>query len=246
MKFKDLGYALIGVIASAKKDKFDEELSKLDIELKTKLHEELLVLISKTKEEHESKQRNFKVRGEALRQVSDNKRVSAERCNHRKGGNGVIAIVQGRGDTNQYAVIKHRHRNGDTHIHCLRCPKVWMPGDSEYYKALNFDTRNVTSTDVVVATTMTDGKVTGDFAEAFRKWTNAIPHKGISFYPSQIKEEEKESKKLVDKLKEISKQEITRPVTFRKEYVPTVIKTEVPATENVTFKMYDAGPSLVS
>jgi hypothetical protein len=234
MKLKDLGYALIGVFTSAKQDKLDAEVAKLEFELKQKMHQDFVERIAQRKRETEQQQHNFKTRGEGLRQIEESNTNRAERCNHFKGGYGIKAIVNGTGyDSNQYSVIKHTHRNGDTHIHCLRCSKIWMPGDPEYYKALNFKTLNASSSDILVASTLDDGTVTGDFAEAFRKWTDVRPYKGIAFSPTKGITE---ATRLAEELQSLyPNQKI--PVTIRKEFIPTLVKTEEPAEQNVKFNV---------
>jgi hypothetical protein len=243
MTIKDLGFALIGVLFSTKQDKLDAEVAKLEIEFNKKMHEDFVQRIAERKAKYELEKHNYKVRGEAFRQIAEKNAEREERCNHRKGGHGLKGIVQGLGDdSSQYAVIKHTHRNGDTHIHCLRCGKVWMPGDPEYYKALNFQTRNSASTDVLVASRLENGTVTGDFAEAFRKWTNARPYKGIAFSPNKGI---MEATRLAEELRSTYPEQ-KRPVTFRKEYVPTLVKTEVPVDQNVKFNVVNASESLVA
>jgi hypothetical protein len=244
MKLKDLGFALIGVFTSTKQDKLDAEVAKLEFELKQKMHQDFVERIAQLKRETEQQQHNFKTRGESFRQMEENNLERAERCNHLKGGYGIKAIVNGTGDSNQYAVIKHTHRNGDTHIHCLRCPKVWMPGDPEYYRALNFHTNNVPSTDVLVATKLANGTITGDFAEAFRKWTNVRPYKGIAFFSTTKGIDE--ATRLAQELQSTYPEQ-KRPVTFRKEFIPTLVKTEAPAKDdNPKFNIFNVSESLVS
>ena len=48
--------------------------------------------------------------GLTINQNAKNKKAEQERCNHHKGGNGQNAIIQGNGDDNQYAVLKHKVR----------------------------------------------------------------------------------------------------------------------------------------
>lgn len=243
MKLKDLGYALIGVLTATKQDKLNAEVAKLEFELKQKMHQDFVERIAQRKRETEQQQHNFKTRGEAFRQIAEQNLDRVERCNHRKGGHGVKGLVHGTGDSTQYSVIKHTHRNGDTHIHCLRCPKVWMPGDSEYYRALNFQTNNAPSTDVLVATKLANGTITGDFAEAFRKWTNVCPYAGIAFSPTKGIAE---ATRLAEELQSTYPEQ-KRPVVIRKEFIPTLVKTEVPAKDdNPKFNVVDGGPSLVS
>ena len=243
MKLKDLGYALIGVLTATKQDKLDAEVAKLEFELKQKMHQDFVERVAQRKRETEQQQHNFKTRGEALLQIAENQVTREDRCNHRKGGNGLMGITKGMGDSDQYAVIKHTHRNGDTHVNCLRCGKTWMPGDEGYYKAKNFFTRNSASSDVLVATTMKNGTVTSDFAEAWRKWNNVRPYAGLAFSP---KEGIAEATRLAQELQSTYPEQ-KRPVTFRKEFIPTLVKTEAPAKDdNPKFNIVNVSESLVS
>src|SRR5579859_3462648 len=54
------------------------------------------------------------------------------RCNHRKGGSGYRAIMDGQGDDSQYAVYMHMFCNGDIYVRCLRCGKDWRPPVREW------------------------------------------------------------------------------------------------------------------
>ena len=97
--------------------------------------------------------------GLILKQTAAAETAHQRKCNHRKGGNGMVGIVSGEGQDPQYAVLKHTFANGDTWVRCLRCGKTWKPplekwfkseqefltAKSEYEAAVNFYTRNVTS-----------------------------------------------------------------------------------------------------
>lgn len=101
--------------------------------------------------------------GQTLKQLAAADKQRQDRCNHRKGGNGLSAIVGGQGDDNQFAVYKHMFCNGDIWVRCLRCGKKWAPpveawfdtkeayfaAYQEYQAALNFQTRNISSSSYV-------------------------------------------------------------------------------------------------
>jgi hypothetical protein len=101
--------------------------------------------------------------GQTLKQLKSNDEAVQKRCNHHKGGNGMGGYLGGQGDDPQYAVIKHKVSNSDLWIRCMRCGKTWKPpiaseyetpealtkAQSEYQEAVNFPTRNVTSSSVV-------------------------------------------------------------------------------------------------
>lgn len=109
-----------------------------------------------------SRQRSL-TNGQTLKQLKDNDEKVQKRCNHHKGGNGMSGYINGQGDDPQYAVIKHKITNGDLWIRCMRCGKTWKPplpsehktteefqqAQLEYQAAMNFPTRNVTSSSIV-------------------------------------------------------------------------------------------------
>lgn len=59
-----------------------------------------------------------------------------EVCTHRKGGIVTprdMAVLTTGGDSQQYAVIKHRMIDGNLFIRCMRCSKTWVPPHKENY-----------------------------------------------------------------------------------------------------------------
>lgn len=62
-------------------------------------------------------------------------------CNHLKGGIDMQGL-NGQGNGQFHAVIKHRMSNGDIHIMCQRCIKHWTPASPDYKTALNYVTDN--------------------------------------------------------------------------------------------------------
>ena len=60
--------------------------------------------------------------------------IKQRQCNHKKGGDGQMAYVNGQGNSPQYAVLKHRVNNGDFWIRCMRCGKCWKPPIEADYK----------------------------------------------------------------------------------------------------------------
>jgi hypothetical protein len=113
--------------------------------------------------EREMKRDNLRMKsytnGQTLKQLAAADAAAQKRCNHRKGGQGMGAIVGGQGDDSQMSVIKHQFCNGDTWVRCQRCGKTWKPAlremfetevgylgaVAEYQAAVNFQTRNITS-----------------------------------------------------------------------------------------------------
>ena len=72
--------------------------------------------------------------GATIKQLNNEKAMKQRRCNHRKGGDGANGVVGGKGDGNQYAVIKHSMANGDLWVICLRCGKHWKPPFREQFE----------------------------------------------------------------------------------------------------------------
>lgn len=90
----------------------------------------------------------LKIRGISLDQQQRVQAARESRCNHHKGGGGVMSVIQGTGTDRQFSVIKHQFANGDIWINCLRCGKKWKPGHPEYEEALKFQTINMTSSSI--------------------------------------------------------------------------------------------------
>jgi hypothetical protein len=171
MNIKDFGFALIGFLASRTNYK--------------KQSEWIAIQLAEYERRKASQQKNFKARGECLKLIENYETKKQEKCSHQKGGEGPKKSTgwdSGRGDSQDYAVIKHRYSNGDIHVHCLRCGKRWTPGIEGYKDALNFYTRNVTSTDILKVS-IQNGEYTDNFAEAFRQWTNTPQVGGLNFDP---------------------------------------------------------------
>lgn len=111
----------------------------------------------------ETKFMRAKTNGQTIAAQNQSAKQRQARCNHRKGGSGYDAIMNGQGDDSQYAVYMHMFCNGDIYVRCLRCGKDWRPPVKEWYdthemyldayneyqKALNFQTRNSMSTSYV-------------------------------------------------------------------------------------------------
>jgi len=112
--------------------------------------------------QRETKSMRAYTNGQTIKQTNAAIKQRQDNCNHRKGGNG-LAGLRGQGDDSQYAVYKHMFCNGDVWVRCLRCGKMWRPPVEawhdtkeaynkelqEYQVALNFQTRNVSSSSYV-------------------------------------------------------------------------------------------------
>jgi hypothetical protein len=157
--------------------KEDHEALMRALELEAK-QLELLDLRDRTndrKNKREDKLQKSRANGQTLEILKENNKANQDRCNHRKGGNGVEGIIFGRGDDPQFAVLKHQFHTGDIWVRCLRCRKTWKPpvkdqfffnakgrvvapqdgkfsqeafdrAEKEYKEALIFPTRNTMST----------------------------------------------------------------------------------------------------
>ena len=66
----------------------------------------------------------------SLLQFIASREARQARCNHRKGGIGVEAVVNGEGTSAMYAVIKHKLPIGRYWIQCQRCGKEWQPANN--------------------------------------------------------------------------------------------------------------------
>lgn len=94
--------------------------------------------------------------GKVLKDLTEAKKKEQDNCNHQKGGvcelnddkefTGKVSNTDGHFNSQDYAVLKHKHHWGDIWVRCLRCGKTWKPGDADYEKALAFPTRNTMST----------------------------------------------------------------------------------------------------
>jgi hypothetical protein len=64
---------------------------------------------------------------ESLKAFMRNRALQQDHCNHRKGGIDATALIQGRGDSDKFCIVKHGLPNGDFFIICTRCNKEWHP-----------------------------------------------------------------------------------------------------------------------
>jgi len=94
--------------------------------------------------------------GRVLKKDKELRDKKQSECTHMKNGVVFELTRDGIGDalsrgTNfqDYAVIKHQMFWGDIWVRCLRCGKWWKPGDEDYKKALQFPTRNTTSSSII-------------------------------------------------------------------------------------------------
>jgi len=135
------------------------ELKKLEVLEKQANLQDITERLAERELKRETKKQRSLTNGQTLKQLENGYEATQKRCNHRKGGDGANGVILGRGQDDQYAVLKHVFANGDTWVRCLRCAKTWKPPVHESYKseelylkaiaeyetALNFPTRNHTS-----------------------------------------------------------------------------------------------------
>jgi hypothetical protein len=132
------------------------EAAQLEIRAKKAQIQDLEESLAERELKRENKRQRSLTNGETLKQLDRIDKASQKRCNHKKGGNGIVGVMSGRGDNAQHAVLMHTFANGDTWIRCLRCGKTWKPpveraykaredylaAYAEYQAALNFQTNN--------------------------------------------------------------------------------------------------------
>jgi hypothetical protein len=143
--------------------KMDREFKLLELEEKRLTVEAAKANLQDTRERLDERQlkrgvlaSRSKTNGATISALAANAKKVQNRCNHKKGGNGIPGYVGGQGNDSNYAVMKHTMCWGDTWIRCMRCGKTWKPPvekffDSkeeyikefaEYQAALNYQTNN--------------------------------------------------------------------------------------------------------
>lgn len=101
--------------------KLEQEERELDLELKRDK-------VATIRAERANKLQAANMRTQAAKNFLAQREAVQKRCNHRKGGKGAIAVINGEGNDSNYAVIKHRLPNGKFFVLCQRCGKEWHPG----------------------------------------------------------------------------------------------------------------------
>jgi hypothetical protein len=142
--------------------KFEFESQQLTLQSKKAELQDLQERLAERELKRENNRQKAVTNGQTLQQIAKNETANQKRCNHKKGGNGAAGVIGGKGDSPDYAVIKHTFAHGDTWIRCQRCGKTWKPpvkadfASPEGYEtalrvyeiALEFQTKNVTSSGV--------------------------------------------------------------------------------------------------
>lgn len=124
------------------------EERELDLEIKKEKVREI-------RAKQEAQRDKVKTQRIAIEQFLIQRKLRQQNCNHRKGGVGVQAVLQGQGQSGMYCVIKHRLPVGKYAIFCQRCGREWMPAltalenggvpqkaSRDYFLALQYPTNN--------------------------------------------------------------------------------------------------------
>jgi hypothetical protein len=124
------------------KDELENYTSDLSSKTNDQLNDELAALTLEEKQldleikrqrvaEIRAKQQNLldqtRAKSMATRQFLAQRAAIQAHCNHRKGGQGVPAVIHGEGTSAMYAVAKHMLPNGLWWVLCTRCGKEWHP-----------------------------------------------------------------------------------------------------------------------
>lgn len=142
--------------------KFEFESQQLTLQSKKAELQDLQERLAERELKRENNRQKAVTNGQTLQQIAKNEVANQKRCNHKKGGNGAAGVIGGKGDSPDFAVIKHTFAHGDTWIRCQRCGKTWKPPVKKDYQtdeayetalrvyeiALEFQTKNVTSSGV--------------------------------------------------------------------------------------------------
>lgn len=149
--------------------RFELENQQLTLRTKRAEAQDIEERLAERELKRETNRQKALTNGSTLKQIESGERAHQKKCNHRKGGNGAAGVVGGKGDSPDYAVIKHTLAHGDTWIRCQRCGKTWKPPVKSQYTdpttkkfdefgfesamrvyetALDFQTKNVTSAGV--------------------------------------------------------------------------------------------------
>jgi hypothetical protein len=103
------------------------QLKEMELKEKTANLQDLQERLDERELRRENKRQRSLTNGATLRANKSAEVAVQNRCNHKKGGNGAAGVVGGRGDSPDFAVIKHTFANGDMWVRCQRCGKTWKP-----------------------------------------------------------------------------------------------------------------------
>ena len=105
------------------------EQKRLDIELKKLELEERLETQTKRKNKRLELKREFDAKMRAIAVALAQREMAQRRCNHKKGGLGVEAVINGQGTDENYALLKHQLSDKTWFVQCQRCGAEWRPAN---------------------------------------------------------------------------------------------------------------------
>jgi hypothetical protein len=119
------------------------EEKQLDLEIKRET-------VAKIRAQRNAKLDEARVKMQSIKQFLATREAVQSHCNHKKGGQGANAVINGEGTDANFAIIKHKMPHGRYQIFCQRCGKEWKPavqilGEVEtpgYREMLNAQTDN--------------------------------------------------------------------------------------------------------
>lgn len=116
-------------LAAQTTSSIEAQLAALELEQK-QLQLEIMrdqVAAIKSKKAAIAEQNRIKIM--STQQFLAQRKATQEHCNHRKGGANAQAVIQGEGDSDKYAVVKHKLPNNRWWVICQRCLKEWHPAN---------------------------------------------------------------------------------------------------------------------
>lgn len=120
--------------------KIERELKLLELEEKRLTVEAAKANLQDTRERLDERQlkrgvlaSRSKTNGATIAALAANAKKVQNRCNHKKGGNGIPGYVGGQGNDSNYAVMKHTMCWGDVWVRCMRCGKTWKPPVEKFF-----------------------------------------------------------------------------------------------------------------
>jgi len=119
------------------------EEKKLDLEIKREA-------VAKIRSQRENKLAEHRAKMLAVSQFLANRKATQEHCNHRKGGTGAGAVINGEGSDSMFAIFKHKLPDGKYFVLCSRCGREWRAGNKilnipetpGFSEAINWPTDN--------------------------------------------------------------------------------------------------------
>jgi hypothetical protein len=126
----------------------DQEMRELDLVIKR-------TQVAEIKRKQQMELDRVRTAQQAVNQFLANRRLAQANCNHKKGGVGANAVINGQGQSAMSCVIKHKLPCGKYFVLCQRCGKEWHPeltalqnggvprkATRGYYEALQLQTNN--------------------------------------------------------------------------------------------------------